>query len=436
MALSDSLNNVLKVVKEKMAYEAGITTKVTNCNNETDFTLKIGDANACANTPWTNAPAGTYFALRVTTFTVSTTKVILQAVSDGEGFYQRIKVGNSAWSAWKKSSVDLLTALKIKKNGTETIVKDGTPSTTQPVTEDAIVTALLTLQETLKQALTNTSTAITTSLNDTIDTLAGRVTTNETSIGTLNTNVGTNTSAISTLQTSVGDIQTSLGDYALKTYVDNAISSVVNGMFNTDYTSLANLKANISKLNTHTIYLVPATDTDTDNIKDEYILVGSNVEKIGSTKVNLAGYATEAFIKAITGDTSAVGKTLQAQITELSTRFNELIATGGEPNVINTIKVNNVALSPDSNKAVNIDLTSYFKTENIDNALKMDSTNPVQNKVVAIAINNKQDALTDTQLEAVNSGITATEYGGNAATATDINGTITKEQLETMWANA
>ena len=436
MALSDSLNNVLKVVKEKMAYEAGITTKVTNCNSETDFTLKIGDANACTNTPWTNAPAGTYFALRVTTFTVSTTKVILQAVSDGEGFYQRMKVGNGAWSAWKKSSVDLLTALKIKKNGTETIVKDGTPSTTQTVTEDAIVTALLTLQETLKQALTNTSTAITTSLNDTIGTLAGRVTTNETSIDTLNTNVSTNTNAITALQTSVGNIQTSLGDYALKTYVDSAISSAITGMFNTDYTSLANLKANISKLNTHTIYLVPAGSSTTDNVKDEYILVGTNLEKIGDTKVNLSGYATEAFVKAITGDTSSVGKTLQAQITELSTRFNELIATGGEPNVINTVKVNNVALSPDSNKAVNIDLTSYFKTENIDNALKADSNNPVQNKVVTLAIDNKQDALTDTQMEAVNSGITATEYGGNAATATDINGTITKEQLETMWANA
>lgn len=436
MALSDSLNNVLKVVKEKMAYEAGITTKVTNCNGETEFTLKIGDASACTNTPWSNAPAGKYFALRVSTFTVSTTKIILQAISDGDSFYQRIKIGSANWTVWKKSSEDLLSAIAIKKQGTDTIVKDGTPSTTQTVSESILVDALLTLQETLKQALTNTATSVTNTLNGTIDTLAGRVSNNETSISTLNTNVGNNATAISTLQTNVSTIQTNLGDYALKTYVDNAVSSAINGMFNNDYTSLANLKANIGSLNTHTIYLVPASDTETDNVKDEYILVGSNVEKIGSTKVNLAGYATETFVTAITGDTSSIGKTLQAQITELSTRFNELIATGGEPNVINTVKVNNVALTPDSNKAVNIDLTAYFKTADIDSALNSTSTNPVQNKVVNEALGNKQDKLNDTQMAAVNSGITATEYGGNAATASDINGTITKEQLETMWANA
>lgn len=35
------------------------------------------------------------------------------------------------------------------------------------------------------------------------------------------------------------------------------------------------------------------------------------------------------------------------------------ITVGGDTNVIETVKVNNTALTPDANKAVNIDLSSY-----------------------------------------------------------------------------
>lgn len=47
----------------------------------------------------------------------------------------------------------------------------------------------------------------------------------------------------------------------------------------------------------------------------------------------------------------------------LSDKVDEIIAEGGEPNVIETVKVNNVALVP-VEKAVNIDLSTYaLKTE-------------------------------------------------------------------------
>lgn len=55
----------------------------------------------------------------------------------------------------------------------------------------------------------------------------------------------------------------------------------------------------------------------------------------------------------------------------------------------------------------------------VDEALSTTSTNPVQNKAVKTAIDGKQAALTDTQMKAVNSGITAekvTQYDGMVST--------------------
>lgn len=53
------------------------------------------------------------------------------------------------------------------------------------------------------------------------------------------------------------------------------------------------------------------------------------------------------------------------------------------------------------------DLTTPAQAITVDSALSSTSTNPVQNKVVESAINNKQAALTATQMAAVDSGITA-----------------------------
>ena len=52
----------------------------------------------------------------------------------------------------------------------------------------------------------------------------------------------------------------------------------------------------------------------------------------------------------------------------LSDRVEEIIAEGGEPNVIETVKVNNTALVPDANKAVNVDLTSYALSADVPTA--------------------------------------------------------------------
>ena len=63
---------------------------------------------------------------------------------------------------------------------------------------------------------------------------------------------------------------------------------------------LADSLEDIEKPSTEVIYLIPAADSKDSNVKDEYIYVNGQFEKIGSTAVSLAGYATEAFVTGIT----------------------------------------------------------------------------------------------------------------------------------------
>lgn len=50
---------------------------------------------------------------------------------------------------------------------------------------------------------------------------------------------------------------------------------------------------------------------------------------------------------------------------ETVSKVDQIIAEGGEPNVIETVKVNGTALIPDAEKAVNIDLSGYAKTTDL-----------------------------------------------------------------------
>lgn len=77
----------------------------------------------------------------------------------------------------------------------------------------------------------------------------------------------------------------------------------------------------IEKPSTEVIYLVPAADSKDSNVKDEYIYVNGKFEKIGSTAVSLAGYATEAFVTGIT-DTKADKSTTYTK-TEVDTALGK-----------------------------------------------------------------------------------------------------------------
>lgn len=62
-------------------------------------------------------------------------------------------------------------------------------------------------------------------------------------------------------------------------------------------------------IQTNVIYLVPRADSETGNIYDEYIYVSDAWEKIGSTDVDLTGYATETWV-----NTQISGFLTQSQI--------------------------------------------------------------------------------------------------------------------------
>ena len=84
---------------------------------------------------------------------------------------------------------------------------------------------------------------------------------------------------------------------------------------------IANSLDDIENPSTEVIYLIPAADSKDSNVKDEYIYVNGQFEKIGSTAVSLAGYATEAFVTGIT-DTKADKSTTYTK-TEVDTALGK-----------------------------------------------------------------------------------------------------------------
>ena len=120
----------------------------------------------------------------------------------------------------------------------------------------------------------------------------------------------------------------------------------------------------IEKPSTEVIYLIPAADSKDSNIKDEYIYVNGEFEKIGSTAVSLAGYATEAFVTGIT-DTKADKSTTYTK-TEVDT------ALGGKADKTTTYTKTEVdtALGKKANSA-----DVYTKSEvNTELGKKADAT--------------------------------------------------------------
>ena len=65
---------------------------------------------------------------------------------------------------------------------------------------------------------------------------------------------------------------------------------------------------------------------------------------------------------------------LDADLDALDAKVDEIIAEGGEPNVIETVKVDGTALVPDAQKSVNIDLSGKADTSDIPTDLS-DLTN-------------------------------------------------------------
>lgn len=82
----------------------------------------------------------------------------------------------------------------------------------------------------------------------------------------------------------------------------------------------------------------------------------------------------------------------QTDLDALDTKVDEIIAEGGEPNVIETVKVNGSALTPDANKAV--DVTVPTRTSDLTNdGDGTDSNSPFATQAYVSANGGKIDTI-------------------------------------------
>lgn len=132
----------------------------------------------------------------------------------------------------------------------------------------------------------------------------------------------------------ISDLDTNKADISEIPDVSNFITNAVNNLLNyylksETYTKqeVNNLLGQISTLqfqvvnelpqtgNSKYIYLVPSTNPKTKNVKDEYIWTNNTWEQIGSTQVDLTGYATESWV-----DSQISNFLTSSQIQDLITR--------------------------------------------------------------------------------------------------------------------
>ena len=217
----------------------------------------------------------------------------------------------------------------------------------------------------------------------------------------------------------------------VKTYVDNAIAAVKQFQYEV-VSELPTASANTMGK----IYLVAHTHVTGDSY-DEFITLEKggaySWEKIGNTDINLNGYVEKT--------TKIAGVDLQDDITKTelltalnvadgATKVDELTVSGWgftkNEGTVNSVKMNGEAVEIVDGA---VDLGTVIRAhQSLDG--KQDKLNDTQLEAVnsgitsgkvstydgyAALINGKQDALNETQLNAVNSGITAakvTKYDG------------------------
>ena len=149
-------------------------------------------------------------------------------------------------------------------------------------------------------------------------------------------------------------------------YTKAEVDTIVNAIKALDIEVVATLPT--TDISTTTIYLVPKSQSQTQNVYDEYLYINNAWELIGSTAIDLSNY----YNKTQT-DNLLAGKedTLTFDATPTASSDNP-VTSGG----------------------VKAALDQKQDTLTIDAALSGTSENPVQNKAVKAALDGKQGALT------------------------------------------
>lgn len=137
-----------------------------------------------------------------------------------------------------------------------------------------------------------------------------------------------------------------------------------------------------------TIYLVPSIDPEQQNVYDEYIYITqeSKWEMVGSTKVDFSDYYNKAAVDALLALKQGLlieGRniTIDPNTNTISADATEVIPneqTTGQEAFLNELTIDGVKYR-------------VAGVVNVDDTLSLESENPVQNKVITAALNNKQD---------------------------------------------
>lgn len=102
-------------------------------------------------------------------------------------------------------------------------------------------------------------------------------------------------------------------NYYTKTETNNLLTNKLSRLPVNTLPAVADAEENI-------IYLVPnASSTETNNVKDEYMLINGKFELMGTTQVDLSGYYTSTQVDTILSDIATAGLNT---ITDLSTAGN------------------------------------------------------------------------------------------------------------------
>ena len=118
-----------------------------------------------------------------------------------------------------------------------------------------------------------------------------------------------------------------------------------------------------------------AEEANANAIADLQAADATLIERIESLEEHdHASYATKVELTEV----STVANNASTAVTNLETRFDEIVAVGGEPNAINTIQVNGVTQAID-NKTVNIVVPTKFSDLTDDSGFN-DRINAAQNK--------------------------------------------------------
>lgn len=134
-----------------------------------------------------------------------------------------------------------------------------------------------------------------------------------------------------------------------------------------------------------------------ETLNGDATVAGSVDKKIADAIAaeNLSQYATDSELSAVSGKvTTLEGKmtTAESDIDALETKVNALEVTGGQANVIETVKVNGVALTPDDKKAVDV-IVPTGALASKDKVAEADLETALATKINAKAEQSDLDAL-------------------------------------------